>query len=116
MVTNYALFKGKTTVTYVFTGLPSAPLIGILYFEDWTGLVKRGLVKRGLIKRGLVKRGLVKRGLVKRGLVKRGLVKRGLVKRGLVKRGLVKRGLVKRGLRIGSCERLFFFFRFFPRL
>ena len=59
---------------------------GILYFADWTGLVKRGLVKRGLVKRGLVKRGLVKRGLVKRGLVKRGLVKRGLVKRGLVKR------------------------------
>ena len=54
---------------------------GILYFEDWTGFVKRGLVKRGLVKRGLVKRGLVKRGFVKRGFVKRGLVKRGLVKR-----------------------------------
>ena len=62
---------------------------------------------------GLDWTGLVKRGLVKRGLVKRGLVKRGLVKRGLVKRGLVKRGLVKRGLRIGSCERPFFFLDFF---
>ena len=34
---------------------------GILYFADWTGLVKRGLVKDGLVKRGLVERGLVKR-------------------------------------------------------
>ena len=42
--------------------------MGILYFEDWTGLVKRGLVKGRLVKRGLVKRRLVKRGLVKRGL------------------------------------------------
>ena len=32
--------------------------MGILYFEDWTGLVKRGLVKGRLVKRGLVKRGL----------------------------------------------------------
>ena len=32
--------------------------LGILYFEDWTGLVKRGLVKGRLVKRGLVKRGL----------------------------------------------------------
>ena len=32
--------------------------LGILYLEDWTGLVKRGLVKRRLVKRGLVKRGL----------------------------------------------------------
>ena len=36
-------------------------MLGILYFTDWTGLVKRGLVKLGLEKRGLVKRRLVKR-------------------------------------------------------
>ena len=70
---------------------------GILYFVDWTGLVKRGLVKCGLVKCGLVKRGLLKRRLVKCRLVKRRLVKRRLVKRGLVKCRLVKRGLVKRG-------------------
>ena len=37
-------------------------LMGMLYFEDWTGFVKRGRVKRGLVRRGFVKRRLVKRG------------------------------------------------------
>ena len=65
------------------------------------------------VERHTVFRGLDWPGLDWTGLVKRRLLKRGLVKRGLVKRGLVKRKLVKRGLRIGSCGRLFFFFKIF---